>query len=251
MQSRAERNESIKMSKPTYRNHRWYIDAGWSAEPKERFKAVIPLIERHVGLSNLSILDVGCATGELLGLLNKSISNPVLTGVDYVEELLEAGRILLPEATFRFASAIDLPAEFNERFDVVTSIGCMSIFDTTEIDRYWRSLLGACRTGGVVIVLAPLNEYGVDMMTQHRKRMPGCDLVWETGWNIYSIETIRELLLGMGQNADTLAFQIPFAIAPDADPVKTWTTRVGDNDFQLTNGLKILINHYFVTVKKR
>jgi SAM-dependent methyltransferase len=239
------------MEKPTYRNHAWYIASGWAAEPKERFKAVIPLIDRYTGLRELRILDVGCATGELLGFLARSVPEADLTGVDYSEDLLDEGRKLLPEANFFFASAIDLPTEFNGRFDVVTSIGCMPIFDASEIQQYWANLLGACRQGGVVIVLAPLNEYGVDVMTQHRKWIDGRVSAWETGWNIHSIDSVREVLSGLGQEAEIFPFQIPFAIAPDVDPVKTWTTRFGDNDLQLTNGLKLLINHYFLVVKKR
>lgn len=238
------------MTKPTYRNHAWYIAAGWSVEPKERFKAVLPLIDRHLDRANLSILDVGCATGELLGFLGRNIEGARLAGVDYSEDLLEAGRLLLPAAEFHFASATGLPREFDDRFDVVTSIGCMSIFDACEIESYWSNLLGACRPGGLVIVLAPLNEYGVDLMTQHRKRVPGKTPTWETGWNIFSLETLHEVLAKLGQKAETHSFQIPFAIARDNDPVKTWTTKVDGNEFQLTNGLKLLINHYFVVVKK-
>jgi SAM-dependent methyltransferase len=239
------------MAKPTYKNHGWYIATGWSKEPRERFKAVVPLIESHMALSDLNVLDVGCATGELLGYLGKAIKSARLTGVDVSEDLLEAGRALLPEADFRLASALALPKEFAGRFDVVTSIGCMSIFDVSEIASYWSNLLGACRPGGLAIVLAPLNEYGVDVMIQHRKRMPSKAPVWETGWNVFSMETIHEVLRELGQEMETLPFRISFPIARDQDPVKTWTTRFEDNEFQLTNGLKLLINHYFMLVRKR
>jgi SAM-dependent methyltransferase len=238
------------VAKPTYKNHAYYIAAGWSDEPKERFKAIIPFVERDLGLKNLRVLDVGCATGELLGFLGKSIEGATLTGVDVSEDLFEAARTMLPQAEFRIASAIDLPKDFDNQFDLVTSIGCMSIFDHTEINSYWSNLISACRPGGLIVVLAPMNEFGVDVMVQHRKRMPERTPIWETGWNIFSLETIHEILAGLNQTATTQPFQIPFAVAPHADPVKTWTTRFGDNEFQLTNGLKLLINHHFVVVKK-
>ena len=237
------------MKKPTYQNHEWYIRAGWSDQPKERFKACLDIIQKQNVSPNCRILDVGCATGEFLGYLRRSIPGAWLVGVDYAEDLLTVARQMLPDVEFRFASALELPDEYNESFDVVTSIGCISIFDEQEVALYWKNLVGACKPGGTVVVLGPLNEHGVDVMTRHRKRMPGREPKWETGWNIHSIDTVREVVSDLGYEVTIMPFRIPFSIARDEDPVRTWTERFGSNDFQLTNGLKLLIDHYFVIVE--
>lgn len=239
------------MAKPIYKNHAWYIESGWAVEPRERFKAALTHIKQAVGLRDLNVLDVGCATGELLGFLSDSLVDANLVGVDYSEDLLVEGRRLLPSAEFRFASATRLPEDMTASFDVVTSIGVMSIFDAESIESYWDNLLRVCRSGGVVVVLAPLNEYGVDVMVQHRKRMANREPKWETGWNVFSVETIKEIVEARGQKVEFSSFQIPFAIERSSDPVRTWTVNMGDNDFQLTNGLKLLINHEFMVVRKR
>lgn len=239
------------MAKPIYRNHAWYIESGWSVEPRERFKAALPHLEHAVGLKGLKVLDVGCATGEFLGYLSDNLTDPTLVGVDYSEDLLSEGRRLLPAADFRFASAIQLPNDMDGIFDVVTSIGVMSIFDAEAIEAYWQNLLRVCRTEGVVIVLAPLNEYGIDTMIQHRKRMPGRAIKWETGWNIFSFETIAEIVEGLGHKVEFHPFQIPFPIERSIDPVRTWTIATDGNKHQLTNGIKLLINHVFMVVRKR
>lgn len=234
------------MTEPAYRNHKHYISEGWSREPKETFKALISLLKRE-GVERLpSILDVGCATGELLGYLTSVWSEGRRVGVDVTEDLLQEGRRLLPRVEFMKASALALPQTLHAQFDLVTSIGCMSIFDEVEIERYWDNLLSATRPGGLFIVLSPLNEFGVDAIIHHRKRGETGPGAWEKGWNIFSQKTIDEILKGRGIQARFERFEIPFDLRPRADPIRTWTMRTEQRERQLTNGLKLLIDHYFI-----
>lgn len=238
------------MSKATYSNHQHYIDEGWSEEPKETFKSLLNILGKHTGTDPLSVLDVGCAAGELLGFLSTQFEHCDLVGVDVTQSLLDVGSRLLPEADFSLASALDLPQSFSGRFDLVTSIGCMSIFNELEILAYWHNLYRAAKPGGVIVVLSPLNEFGVDAMIRHRKRTGGSPGSWETGWNIFSCETISEIVNGLGANVEFERFQIPFSITKRDDPIRTWTMQTQDRDLQLTNGLKLMVDHYFMIVHK-
>ncbi len=193
----------------------------------------------------LRVLDVGCATGEFMGYLRSRMHSASFIGVDVTEDLLIAGRSLLPEAEFINASAIALP-KFLAGFDVVCAMGCMSIFDETQIEVFWDNLIGASKPGGLVIVLAPLNEFGVDAMIRHRKRRDGVPGDWETGWNIFATETIRDLLLTRGLKLHLQRFHIPFDLPRKVDPIRTWTFSTTERERQLTNGLKLLIDHYFM-----
>lgn len=229
-----------------YRNHGHYIAEGWAREPKESFKEVAAHIARLHQDAPGRLLDVGCATGELIGYLGGRFPGLSFTGVDVFEELLAEARKLAPCATFLRSSALELPEALHGAFDIVTAIGCMSIFDETEIEIFWSNLLRAVRPGGTVIVLAPLNEYGVDTMIRHRKRMGGRLGAWETGWNIFSRETVQEILSGLGQPCELHRFSPDLRLAPREDPVRTWTVGTEHNPRQLTNGLKLLVDHYFI-----
>lgn len=233
-----------------YRNFGHYIAEGWKAEPKESFKALADYLRPHVPEQKGELLDVGCATGELLGFLASRFPGLSVTGVDIFDELLQSARRLLPEGEFTNASALDLPVTFREHFDVVTAIGVMSIFDEEQLARFWESLLSVTKPGGFVAVLSPLNEYGVDVLVRHRKRKDGQVLPWETGWNVFSHETIAETLRAQGQEISFERFVFTPVLHPKEDPVRTWTLPTANNPHQLTNGLKLLVDHYFMLVKK-
>jgi SAM-dependent methyltransferase len=237
------------MSNAEYRNHAHYIAEGWSAEPKQTFKELLGIIRTEAPNAS-SILDVGCATGELLGFLSSQLPSAKCCGVDVTEDLLIAGRKNLPAAEFINASALDLPEHFTDHFDLTCAIGCMSIFDETQIEAFWSNLFRVTRSGGLIVVLSPLNEFGIDAMIRHRKRPNGAAASWETGWNIFSKETIGEIVRANGSTLELRRFQITMDLKPKDDPIRTWTIKTENRDRQLTNGLKLLVDHYFMIAKK-
>lgn len=233
-----------------YRNFEHYIVDGWQKSPKESFKALADHLNGDGVQPKGHLLDVGCATGELLGFLASRFPGLSVTGVDVFDELLQSARRMLPGGTFVNSSALELPDEFRERFDFVTAVGVMSIFDEDELAQFWESLLGVTKPGGYIAVLSPLNEYGVDIIVRHRKRRDGKVLSWEAGWNVFSHETVRETLSAQGQEVSFERFVFKPVLPPKDDPVRTWTLPTAENPHQLTNGLKLLVDHYFMLVRK-
>ena len=239
------------MTDAKYRNFGHYLREGWSAEPKQSFVALASHLEsERGGAPSGELLDIGCATGELLGYLTARFPRLRGTGVDVFDELLDQCRKNLPTATFLKASALSLPADFTGRFDVVTAIGVASVFDETEIETFWRNLLTAAKPGGTIAVLSPLNEFGVDTMIRHRKRRDGSPLPWEKGWNVFAIETIERIVRSLGADLRIERFRFDGALAPKPDPVRTWTMATEKDPKQLTNGLKLLVDHYFMIARK-
>lgn len=238
------------MTDAQYRNFGHYIGEGWSAEPKQSFVNLGAHLEAARGGAPAGeLLDIGCATGELMGYLGARFPALRCTGADLFDELLDQGRRNLPAATFVKASALALPAEWSAKFDIVTAIGVASVFDETEIEAFWRNLISAARPGGTIAVLSPLNEFGVDMIIRHRKRRGGAPLAWETGWNVFAIDTITEIVESLGATLRIERFRFEGELAPRADPVRTWTMATATDPKQLTNGLKLLVDHYFMIAR--
>lgn len=230
-----------------YQNHHHYIREGWAKEPKETFKALAEIIEMRS--EPRSHLDVGCATGELLSYARSRFSIDKSVGWDVFEELLETGRRLFPTADFARVSVVD-DAVPEGKYDLVTAMGVMSIFSFEQLERFWRNLTAMVEEGGMLVVLSPLNEFGCDIEVTHRKRRDRVAGHWEQGWSVYSFETIREIVEELGWKVTFVPFQIGLDLEPADDPVRTWTVATGDNPRQLTNGLKLLINHYFMVVRR-
>jgi len=240
------------MSDAGYRNFGHYIGEGWSKEPKQTFVALADhLIAERRGDPSGELLDVGCATGELIGYLHSRFPALTPTGMDVFDELLEQARRNVPPATFVKASVLELPGEFANRFDVVTAVGVGSVFDEKEIAIFWRNLLNAAKPGGTVAVLSPLNEFGVDTVIRHRKRRDGAPLPWETGWNVFAIETITELVASLGATLKIERFRFRGRLERRPDPVRTWTMATEKDPEQLTNGMKLLVDHYFMLARKK
>lgn len=237
------------MTNAEYRNHAHYIAEGWSAEPKESFKELLGIVRTEAPKAS-TVLDVGCATGELLGFLSSQLPSAKCSGVDVTDDLLIAARRNLPAAEFVNASALDLPQRFTGTFDLTCAIGCMSIFDETQIETFWSNLFRVTGPGGLIVVLSPLNEFGIDAMIRHRKRPNGKAADWETGWNVFSRETIGEIVEANGSSLQLRRFQLPIDLKPKGDPIRTWTIKTENRDRQLTNGLKLLVDHYFMIAKK-
>lgn len=239
------------MTDARYRNFGHYIGEGWSREPKQTFVALADhLIAERSGDPSGELLDIGCATGELIGYLLSRFQGLEATGVDVFDELLAQARTNVPPAAFMKASALELPPAFANRFDVVTAVGVASVFDEEQIAVFWRNLLDAAKPGGTVAVLSPLNDFGVDTVIRHRKRRDGVPLAWETGWNVYAIETIREIVASLGAPLRIERFRFHGRLEPKPDPVRTWTMSTENDSEQLTNGLKLLVDHYFMIATK-
>jgi trans-aconitate methyltransferase len=234
-----------------YRNYDHYITEGWLKRPKVSAVALGDLLQRHQPQPAGCLLDIGCATGELMAYLGQRFPSLQCTGMDVFDELVTTGRRLLPSATFVKGSVLEPPPQLLGAFDIVTAIGVMSIFDEAQLERFWRNLLACCKPGGVVVVLSPLNEYGIDALIRHRKRRDGQRLDWETGWNIYAIETVRELLSSLGADEVQMErFVFQQVLAPREDRIRTWTLPTRDHPHQLTNGLKLLVDHYFIHLRR-
>lgn len=235
-----------------YRNFDHYIKEGWLAQPKESAKSLATLIAQHQRHPAGRLLDIGCATGELMSYLSARFPDLSLTGTDVFDELLETGRRLLPTASFEKASVLELPDSFHQRFDFVTAIGVMSIFDEHQLELFWKNILDATKPGGFIAVLSPLNEYGIDAVIRHRKRQDGAVGEWEAGWNVFSVETVREVLSRHGQEQVNIErFVFKPTLLPREDRIRTWTLPTRDNPHQLTNGLKLLVDHFFITLTKQ
>lgn len=220
-----------------------YLEEDRYEKPKELFKYFGDLIDQHGIGENATLLDAGCATGELVYYLRTRFPGiDRFFGVDISAAMIQQAADMLPEATFAVGSLME-PSDFNRRdHDVVTCSGVLSCFDDPEIPV--MNLLNSTRAGGRVYIYSPFNDDPIDVISRYR-RAENADSPWESGWNIFSRATIERLLATSGYdlNWEWHRFDMPFDLEKRADdPMRTWTIRDEGGSRQTVNGACQLIN---------
>jgi len=217
-----------------------YLNEDRFTEPKEMFKFIFSVLPREFRENMDSLLDVGCATGELIHFFRSQIPNLHCMGVDISEEMIEKAGQIQPEVLFSTGNLqVDLDTKGRE-FDLVCSVGVLQIFD--DIVEPISSLLSAVKPGGCLCIAGSFNNHNIDILMRYRAGGDSQN-VWETGWNLFSQKTVEDALLSTKKNLRIRwhDFQMPFPLAEQGDPMRSWTIGTESNPHQLVNGAAQLL----------
>ena len=212
-----------------------YSEQEHNEKPKELFKRIISVIKDNNLQSNFSIYDIGCASGDLLGYTKSVFPQCQIFGTDISEKLITHAKKKYPEGKFQTATIEKENVTNDKKFDVVNLKGVLTIFDKPE--PILMNCLSYVKKNGLLLVTNFFNPDPIDTLTRYR-RADKENSPWESGWNIYSCHTIERILKNTNYNLDLKwhDFVMPFEIKRQNDPMRTWTTQVGDNDNTTING---------------
>lgn len=232
------------------RSH-FHLKKGDQFEVKELFKDFSRKIQEHFGgkTENLSILDIGCASGELLYFLKRDLNTSGRArGFDISEELIQNARERFgKEAGINFF--VDDAGDFklNETFDIITMSSVLSYFD----DPYpvLANALTHLASGGLAIISGIFNDYNIDV--RMRYKLPNED-EWDQGavMNQFSKKSIGEFLAKAGYEYRFSTQVMPFDLEPKEHPIRSWTVNVNGKRW-LTNGLQLLYNIQILEIRKK
>jgi ubiquinone/menaquinone biosynthesis C-methylase UbiE len=233
-----------------YKNFDTYISQDHHLNVKESFKKISEIASLNdKGNDTLQVLDVGCATGALIGYLKDCNPKWKYTGIDISSKLLDVAREKMPDCKWVEGSGLDISSKFNKKFDLVVCFGVLGIFDEGDAIKLFDNLLKSVKPGGQIILFSQFNEMDVDTQINHRKyNKSGENYGWEKGWNNYSIKTVKGWLYGRVESVEFIDFDMPVDLEPQDDLVRSWTIEI-NNKRQLTNGLKLLIDLKFLKIQ--
>ena len=215
-------------------------------EPKELFKKLASIISEFVDHEDeLSMLDVGCATGELVYYLEKQFPNVSYYGIDVSDDMLNLAKRKIGFAKLNNQSILELPLWVDMQFDVVLCLGVIGIFDEIEITL--SNLISSLKDGGRLLLSEQFNDDSVDVIMRYR-RVDSDDNDWESGWNIFSMKTIEDIAKQYDKKVKWHEFRMPFGIEKSDDPMRTWTIETEANRHQLILGSKQLIDLYVAEI---
>jgi len=215
-------------------------------EPKEIFKFLVDIINgTSINEPLPKLLDVGCATGELIYFLKKQCPHFHYFGIDVSSEMLAYAMDNIKDVQLCEHSIMEAPLWENELFDIVVCSGVIGIFD--EIENSLGNLIQAVKPNGHLLVVEQFNDDPIDVIMRYR-RFSEKDDFWEAGWNIFSKKTIESIAHKHNKKVKWHEFNLPFKLPKGNDPMRSWTIKTENKNNQLILGSKQLIDLYVAEI---
>lgn len=230
---------------------KFYLSEDREIPIKDSFVMVADHIELEFGsrISGLKMADIGCAVGVFPNYLRNRFPSLDITGCEYDDELLNAARAYYPEIKFCKFDITNSRSCNPSSFDIISVCGVLSIFD--QIGDVFRNLLRWTRPGGKIFIFNMFNPNDIDVFVRYKRSGSLTDAHLESGWNIPSQATVREILSAEG--ISDFQFDL-FNISTDLrkvpnDPVRSWTEKDEEGRRLVVNGLCLMQPFYLLTIR--
>ena len=215
---------------------------------KEIFKFTLDIICQNYPENINSILDVGCSNGSFLKFLKTKFPNANLVGLDVSKKLLCVAAKNVKNGKFINGSIEDKSCLGKNKYDLITMFGVIGILKDPK-----KSIINSVsrlNKGGRLYISSNFNENNIDVIMKYR-RSDIKKAQWEEGWNIFSIHTISNILskISKVERFTFYDFLMPFDIKKTDDPMRAWTTRVGNKSRYQINGAEQLLNRKVLEIK--
>ena len=220
----------------------FHLKHGKRFKAKELFKDISRIIQTHFGdkTNRLNILDVGCASGELLYYLKRHFeTSGKLCGFDIEKQLVKSAKERFGDSSIRFFVADARTFTVPATFDVITMTSVLSYFD----DPYpvLRTVLRHLNEGGILIISGIFNPWNIDVRLNYK--LPD-EKRWNRGnvINQCSKKSISEFLMKAGYSYAFSTQVMPFPLAPTKkNPIRSWTVSLDGRRYMM-NGLQLAYN---------
>jgi trans-aconitate methyltransferase len=191
------------------------------------------------------VLDIGCATGSALSLIQKEYPRAVLTGIDVDTDLLRLAR----ERLGTEASLISSTAEMfhpEKNYDLIIASGILSIFD--DFSHMLKKWIDWLNPQGLLYVFGRFNSQNIDTLVRFRNLQTTNR--WESGLNSYSLKTVSAFLDQLQVKYEFIRFVLNEDLPRSDDPIRTFTCKCEDGSRLVLNGANILAEHYHLILRK-
>lgn len=214
---------------------------------KEYFKVLYKMIQEQWGGKHINLLDIGCATGDFLYFAQEELPNASLSGLEIMPELIAKINF---EANIYCGDITKQNTLPDMKFDCITMLGVLSIFDDFQevLDNVFRLM----NDNGTFYLFGIFNPENIDVLIKSRSsdRSFSKDSSWETGWNCFSLKSIKDYCISKGYKCSFTPFNIGFKIPKHKDdPLRSWTEET-KNGLMIINGLQLKHNFYFCEINK-
>lgn len=210
---------------------------------KEHEHQLISLIRQNLSSDFAGhVLDIGCASGNLIGALATAFPRAHYVGFDISRELIELARRNIPQAEFYVADALTFRPP--HPFEIIVASGVLSIFeDFRQPMDAWLSWLAP---RGQLYIFGRFNSRDIDTIIRFRNNYRGTD--WEGGLTAYSVQTVSRYLSARRWRHEFIRFHLSIELPESEDPIRTYTIRCQNGQRLVVNGANVIAEHYFLRV---
>lgn len=217
-----------------------YLNEERFSKPKDMWTDIAGMIAAEGRPAGTRVLDIGCSTGEQIWHLMARFPDFAFTGMDISPNLIARAREKNPKAEFIIASAIEAASYPQRIYDVAMSTGVLQCFD--EPESMLVPAIGAMKAGGSLYIHTPVNDDPIDTIIRYRRTEDGPG-PWETGWNVFSKETLERIVRGTGRKVSFrwTPFRMREALPKRDDSMRVWTIKTEEDPLQRVNGAGQLV----------
>jgi SAM-dependent methyltransferase len=175
----------------------------------------------------VSLLDLGCSTGNLLLHLKRLHPELELTGGDIVAEIIEGCRSNPELEGIDFAEMDMLALDQDARFDLVVTNAALMFFTEEELRQALHSLGGVVKPDGFLVAFDFFHPFEQEVAIVERSRSFPEGLKF----HFRSYRLIREALADAGfEEPELRPFEIPIDLPRPGDlaDITSWTERSAD-----------------------
>jgi len=213
--------------------------------PKYTFLTVLDLLKEKLSEENVSLLDIGGASGDFIQYVSQVFPHVQLSMVDHDPTLTKIAQNKNKTATIIEKNILDL--EDIGQFNCVTVIGVHSCFD--DFRELFEGIFKTVQPGGMMVILGIFNDYPIDSLIYHKN---SDETAYQRGFNLFSIKTISDILEKQ-DDVETFSFadfMPPIEIEKTNDATRSWSETRADGSRFLVNGfMQIPIKTLTITKK--
>ena len=215
----------------------------------ERYDFMYNIMQKEItSQSSLSFLDIGCGDSSFLYYMRKKHPDFNYTGLEISQDLIDIAKNeeVLKSVELIQGDARDFEAD--KQYDMVLLSGVLSIFDDIE-----PPLVNMCKhlkKGGMGYIFGGFCSEDIDVMVRYRNNVKNSDL-WESGWNMYSLDTTKRALAEYAEEINATKFQISIDLEEKSDPVRTFTLTTKEKGRIVVTGGNIIREHFLIEFRKK
>lgn len=186
-----------------------------------------------------TLIDLGCAKGEFLYKLSEVYPNSHLSGIDIDHDLIKLAQSCKQMAKVDFTQCDLLDYEPAVEFDVAVLSGVLSIFDDPEL--ILSKMVASIKVGCFGYIFGGFCDDDIDVLVRYRNNW-ACSNKWESGWNMFSLYTIKKILHSNCKILNIENFILPENLNKSEDPVASFSHELADGQRIVVTGGNVVRN---------